>query len=452
MSIDKRLQELAERPVGQLLWRYSVPAVVGIVVMQLYNIVDRIFIGQVVGTDAIAGLAITFPVSNISTALGVLIGGGAAARVSIFLGNKDENSALRVAGNSLVLTLVIGLAYMGLFYLFLDDLLVLFGATDANMPYARDMMLYVLPGLFLTNIAFSFNNIMRASGFPTKAMVTMFIGAGVNVVLDPIFIYLLDWGIKGAAIATDIAMGVSALFVMSHFIKGHGVVRFQRGIYRPDSRIIWGIVGIGAAPCIVNLAGCLINILINNTLNRYGGSDAIASAGVFVTVTAFVVAFIIGVCQGMQPIAGYNYGAGHYDRMKRVFWLTAAVATAVSVVGWGLGMLVPCQVSSAFLTDAELIEKTGGYLTLSMSMFWMVGLQIVSSTFFQSIGKVGKSIFLSLTRQVLFLIPTLLILPGIYGLKGIWMCFPTSDIAAFTVTIAMIVWQMRQFRTTSVKL
>lgn len=444
--MDKRLQELATEPVGRLLLRYSVPAVVGIVVMQLYNIVDRIFIGQVVGTDAIAGLAITFPVANISTALGVLIGAGASARVSIMLGNKDEESALRVTGNALVLTLAIGAVYIGLLYAFLDDLLYLFGATEANLPYARDMMLYVLPGMFLTNIAFSFNNIMRASGFPTRAMVTMFIGAGVNVVLDPIFIYVLDWGIKGAALATDIAMAVSAVFVIWHFIRGKGVVRFKRGIYRLDRHIIMGIVGIGAAPSIVNLAGCLINILINNTLNRYGGSDAIASAGVFVTVTSFVVAFIIGLCQGMQPIVGYNYGAGHYGRLKRAFMLAMGVATAVSVVGWGLGMLVPAEITRAFLTDEAMVASTAGYLMISMSMFWMVGVQIVSTTFFQSIGKVGKSIFLSMTRQVLFLIPALLILPGIYGLEGIWMCFPASDIAAFAVTIVMVVWQLRRLR------
>lgn len=444
--MDKRLQELASMPVGKLLLRYSVPAVVGIVVMQLYNIVDRIFIGQVVGTDAMAGLAITFPVVNISTALGVLIGAGASTRVSIMLGNKDEASALRVTGNSLVLTLGIGAVYIALFYLFLDDLLVLFGATETNLQYARDMMLYVLPGLFLTNIAFSFNNIMRASGFPTRAMVTMFIGAGVNVALDPIFIYVLGWGIKGAAIATDIAMGVSAVFVMSHFVSGRGVIRFKRGIYRLDRRIIWGIVGIGAAPCIVNLAGCMINILINNTLNRYGGSDAIASAGVFVTVASFVVAFIIGICQGMQPIVGYNYGAKQIHRMKRAFMLASAVATGVSVVGWGVGLLIPSQLAGAFLTDTVLVEETARYLSIAMSMFWMVGIQIVSTTFFQSIGKVEKSIFLSLTRQVLFLIPALLILPGIYGLKGIWMCFPASDIAAFAVTMVMIVCQLRKLK------
>lgn len=433
-------------PVGRLLLRYSIPAVVGIVVMQLYNIVDRIFIGQVVGTDAIAGLAITFPLTNITTALGVLIGAGASARVSIMLGNKDEASALKVAGNSLVLTLSIGAVYVALFYLFLDDLLVLFGATAANISYARDMMLYVLPGLFLTNIAFSFNNIMRSSGFPARAMVTMFIGAGVNVILDPIFIYLLDWGIKGAAIATDIAMAVSALFVMSHFVKGRGVIRFKRGIYKLDRRIVWGIIGIGAAPCIVNLASCLINILINHTVNRYGGSDAIASVGVFVTLTAFVVAFIIGICQGMQPIVGYNYGAKQFKRLRRAFGLTAGIATAVSLLGWLGGQLLSVPLTKVFITDDELIVATAHTLSIATSMFWTVGIQIVATTFFQSIGRVEKSIFLSLTRQVLFLIPALLLLPGMYGLKGVWLSFPTSDIAAFVVTIAMILWQFRSMR------
>lgn len=433
-------------PVGRLLLRYSIPAVVGIVVMQLYNIVDRIFIGQVVGTDAIAGLAITFPLTNITTALGVLIGAGASARVSIMLGNKDEVSALKVAGNSLVLTLSIGAVYVALFYLFLDDLLVLFGATAANISYARDMMLYVLPGLFLTNIAFSFNNIMRSSGFPARAMVTMFIGAGVNVILDPIFIYLLDWGIKGAAIATDIAMAVSALFVMSHFVKGRGVIRFKRGIYKLDRRIVWGIIGIGAAPCIVNLASCLINILINHTVNRYGGSDAIASVGVFVTLTAFVVAFIIGICQGMQPIVGYNYGAKQFKRLRRAFGLTAGIATAVSLLGWLGGQLLSVPLTKVFITDDELIVATAHTLSIATSVFWTVGIQIVATTFFQSIGRVEKSIFLSLTRQVLFLIPALLLLPGMYGLKGVWLSFPTSDIAAFVVTIAMILWQFRSMR------
>lgn len=443
---DNRLKELADGSLGRLLWRYSIPAVVGIIVMQLYNIVDRVFIGQVVGSDAIAGLAITFPVTNIATALGVLVGGGAGARVSIMLGNRDSRSAREVAGNALVLLLINGIIYISVFAIFIDDILELFGATPQTLPYARDMMLYVLPGLLLTNLTFSFNNIMRASGFPVKAMITMFVGAGVNIILDPIFIYVLDWGIKGAAIATDIAMATSAVFVLSHFCKPRGEVYFAKGNYRLRRRVVIGIISIGAAPSIVNIASCMINILINRTLNQYGGSDAIASAGVFVTATSFICMIIIGVCQGMQPIVGYNYGAGRQSRAIKTFWLASAAATIICSIGFAAGMLIPDAVASAFLRQPELIESTSRYLKIAMSLFWLVGFQIVATTFFQSIGKAGKSIFLSLTRQVLFLIPLLLILPGQYGLEGIWASFPASDALATIVTAAMILWQLRSMR------
>lgn len=440
---DTRLERLAHAPVGRLLWQYSIPAVVGILVMQLYNIVDRIFIGQVVGDDAIAGLAITFPVANIATAFGVLVGAGAGSRISIALGASNPGRARLICGNALTLLLMIGFTYVSLFAVFIDDILELFGATETTLPYARDMMLYILPGLMLTNIAFSFNNVMRASGFPKRAMVTMFIGAAVNIALDPLFIYVFDWGIKGAAIATDIAMASSAIFVMAHFYRPHGEVYFARGNFKPRADIVKSIFSIGAAPSIVNVAGCLINILINHTLNRYGGSSAIASAGVFVTVTAFVVASVIGICQGMQPIVGYNYGAGNYKRLRHTYYLASAVATVICGLGFVASLTIPRQMASLFLNDDNLIASTGHSLTLAMSMFWMVGFQIVSTTFFQSIGRAGKSIFLSLTRQVLFLIPMLLILPSIYGIEGIWLSFPSSDILATIVTLFLIRRQLR---------
>lgn len=445
-SDDHRLQQLGHAPVGRLLWHYSLPAVVGILVMQLYNLVDRIFIGQVVGDDAIAGLAITFPLANISTALGVLIGAGASARISIALGAGDIRRARIITGNAFTLTLVIGLSYVILFAIFVDPILRLFGATESTMPYARDMMLYILPGLMLTNIAFSFNNIMRASGFPSRAMATMLIGAATNVVLDPIFIYLLDWGIKGAAIATDIAMAVSCLFVMEHFVGRRGQVYLEATTFPLRRSIVAAIVSIGAAPSIVNIAACGINIMINRSLNAYGGSAAIASAGVFITVTGFVCHAIIGICQGMQPIVGYNYGAGHLHRLTRAFWLTGAVATAVTTIGCLAGLTIPRQLSSMFLTNPALIDSTARYMTLAMSMFWMVGFQIVATTFFQSIGRAGKSIFLSLTRQVLFVIPLLLIMPRILGIEGVWLSFPASDVLATIVTTAMVLWQLRQIK------
>lgn len=440
---NANLEELLTVPEGKLLWRYSLPAVVGMLVMQLYNIVDRAFIGHVVGAKAIAGLAITFPVMNISTALGVLIGAGASARLSIMLGNGDTDNALKVFGNALTLTLLIGVAYISVFAWFLDDLLMLFGATEATLPYASDFMKFILPGLFMMNLTFSFNNLMRASGYPVKAMVTMFIGAGLNIALAPLFIYVLGLGIKGAAIATDISMAVSTVFVMAHFVRNNGNIRFKRGIYRLDRNIVAGIVAIGAAPSIVNVASCLINILINKTLLTYGGDDAIASAGVFVTFTSVLVAVIIGICQGMQPIIGYNYGAGRYDRLKRTFWYAVGASTAVSGLGWVLAMVCPQWISLIFIPDAALVADTAAALSISMVMFWMVGFQIISTTLFQSIGKAGKSIFLSLTRQVIFLIPLMLILPKHFGLNGIWASFPSGDLCATTVTAILVFYQLR---------
>lgn len=441
-----RLTELAELPVGKLLWRYSIPAVVGIVVMQLYNIVDRIFIGQVVGSDAIAGLAITFPVSNIATALGVLIGAGAGARVSIMLGNKNADGARRIAGNTLVLLLINATLYICAFAIYIDDILELFGATERTLPYARDMMLYILPGLFLTNLTYTFNNVMRASGFPVKAMITMFVGAGCNIALDPLFIYCFDWGIKGAAIATDISMTVSAIFVMNHFVRPHGEVHFARGNFRLHKATVIGILSIGAAPCIVNVASCFINVLINRSLNFYADGDpgAIASVGVFVTTTSLISSIILGICQGMQPIIGYNYGAGQLHRLKKTYWLTVIVSTIICIIGFAAGEIIPDTIASVFLKEPELIESTAGYLRIAMAFFWMIGFQIVSTTFFQSIGKAGQSIFLSLTRQVLFLIPLLIILPRTFGLNGIWDSFPASDTLSTIVTAILISVQMRR--------
>ena len=315
-----KLRELAEMPVGRLLWKYSLPAVVGMLVVQLYNVIDRIVIGQVVGAKAIAGLAITFPVMNIATALGVLVGAGASARISLFLGAGDAVRARRVLGNSLTLTLIIGTVYIGLFAMFLSPILRLFGADDATLPYARDFMIFILPGLLMTNLTFSFNNMMRASGYPMKAMATMFVGCGLNILLAPLFVWALGLGIKGAAVATDISMTVSMVFVMRHFcVHRHGPVVFTRGIYRLDPRLIWGIIGIGAAPSIVNVASCVINIFLNHALKDYGGYEALAAAGIFVTYTSMLCCIVIGICQGMQPVIGFNYGNGQPARVRRTF-------------------------------------------------------------------------------------------------------------------------------------
>lgn len=446
----ERLEQLQHKPIGRLLWQYSLPAVVGMLVMQLYNIVDRIFIGQVVGPEAIAGLAITFPVMNIATALGTLVGAGAAARVSLFLGASQEHKAQRILGNALVLTLVIGTIYIGLFAWKMDEVLCLFGANEVTLPYARDFMMYILPGLMLTNLTFSFNNVMRASGFPVKAMVTMFIGAGLNILLAPTFIYVLDAGIKGAAIATDIAMAISMVFVMQHFCrKSNGPVTFRPGIYRLDFPLIWGMVGIGAAPFVVNVGACLINIFINRALLDYGGVAAIAASGIFVTYTSMLCCIILGICQGMQPIVGFNYGCKRYNRVERTFWLAVCAATTVSFVGWLAGLTIPHLIARAFVSDQSLVEFTAKALSTAMLCFWMVGFQIVATTYFQSIGKIGLSIFLSLTRQILFFLPLLYILPHFFGLNGVWSTFYSSDICATVVTIILIAHAFRRLRRAS---
>lgn len=442
-SIQGNLTELRDGKIGRLLWNYSIPAVVGMLIMSLYNVIDRIFIGQGVGTEAIAGLAITFPVMNIATALGVLIGAGASARVSIFLGAGDHDSAQLTLGNSMTLILINAISYITVFAIFLDPILYAFGASEQTIPYARDFMTYILPGLLIMNVGYTFNNIMRASGYPMKAMITMFIGAGCNVVLAPIFIFALDMGIKGAAIATDISMLLFTVYVMHHFTRRSSTLHFRRGIFGLRHHIVIDILGIGAAPSLVNIAGCAISIIINRNLLFHGGDNAVAAAGIFVTYTSLLTMVVVGICQGMQPIIGYNYGAGLLHRLRRTYLLAVISATAIVSAGALFGILCPAIIARAFTTDTGLIAVTANALTIAMSAFFVVGFQIVSTTLFQSIGKVGKSIVLSLTRQVVFLIPLLLVLSERYSLNGIWASFPLSDILATIVTAALVVHQFR---------
>lgn len=438
------LNELEKAPIAQLLWKYSLPAIVGTVVMSLYNVVDRIFIGQGVGPDAIAGLAVTFPVMNLASALGMLVGVGAAARISIVLGQKDKAKAEQILGNSLILIIAIATIYLAIFAIYIDPILMAFGASAKTLPYAHDFMIYLLPGMLMMNLCYSFNNIMRASGYPSKAMITMLIGAGCNVILAPIFIFALDMGIKGAAIATDISMTISTIFVMAHFLSQKSEIHFKKGIYRLHIPITLSIVAIGASPFLINVAGSAINAIINNTLYQYGSDAAVAAAGIFTTYTQLLVMIVIGVCQGMQPIIGYNYGAGHYDRLRKAFILSVGAATIVCTLGTLGAIFFPSWIARAFTVDEHLIEVTANGLSISIIMFWVVGFQIISTNFFQSLGMAGKSIFLSLTRQVIFLIPLLFTLPHFFGLNGVWASFPTSDVMATIITAILITWQFRK--------
>lgn len=443
---QSKLNELATRPVGRLLWEYSLPSVVGMIVMALYNVVDRIFIGQWVGPDAIAGLAITFPIMNLTTAIGVLVGVGASARSSIVLGAGDKRQAEHILGNTMTLTVVNGILYIAAFAIFIDPLLRLFGASEVTLPYAREYMLVILPGCLLTNMTYGLNNVMRSSGYPKRAMITMFIGAIVNTALDPLFIYVFDWGIVGAALATDIAMFVSALFVVLHFLRKDSSVRFRRGTFMPKWGLVLSVISIGAAPAVVNTASCVVNALANNALLQLGGDRDIGAAGIMVTYTSLMVTVVLGICQGMQPIVGYNYGAGQIHRLRRAYFLAVAVASFITCSGAAFGLIYPEYVARAFSSDPDLIASTARALSLCLLVFPVVGFQIISTSFFQSIGKATESILVGLLRQVIVLIPLLIFLPRIIGLDGVWLSFPASDAVATVVTAAMVVKQLRRLR------
>ncbi len=444
---NERLKELSSAPIGKILFKYSLPAVIGTVVMALYNIIDSIVIGHAIDDpNVVAGIAVTFPVQNLGTAFGMLIGAGAATRISIVLGQKDHHRAAVILGNSVQLSVIIGVLYTTAFAIFLEPLLRLFGASDASMPYAKEFLTWVLPGMVLMNITFSYNNVMRASGYPGKAMWTNMIGAGLNSILAPLFLFGFKMGIKGAAIATDISMVVTALFVMSHFFKKSSTLHFEKGTFKFNWRVIGSILYIGMSPFLINVAGSCINAVVNTSLLKYGGDDAIAAVVVFnrfVTVFVFVV---IGVCQGMQPILGYNYGARKYDRLFRTLKLAALTAVCITTLGSIIGATNAEMIAKLFMQDADQIKCAVNCLHITTVGFWMVGFQIVSTNYFQSLGMATKSIFLSLTRQVIFMIPALLILPPFYGLNGVWACFPIGDFLSTIVAGFMLAWQIKHIK------
>lgn len=444
MTDTERMYELAHAPLGRLLWQYSLPSVVGMLVMALYNVVDRIFIGQVVGPEAIAGMTITFPVTNITTAIGVMVGAGAAARISISLGSGRKADAQLILGNAATLTLINGAIYIVLMAWQMKPLLRFFGAGDITLPYAYSYMIWVLPGMLLTNIAFGLNNVLRASGYPVKSMYTMLLGAGVNVVLDAVMVLWLDMGMVGAAIATDIAMAASAWYVISHFLRKDVNVSFSRGTFGLKGTVVAGIISIGIAPSIINLASCFINAIINRALVTHGGDMAVGAAGIFVTVSSLMVTIVLGLSLGLQPILGYNFGAGNRHRLSRAFWLATGAATAICVVGSSAAMAWPAAVARAFTRSDFLIEQTVVCLRHSLWAFSIVGFPIVVTTYYQSIGAPVRSLILSLSRQVIFLIPLMLWLPGLWGVEGVWMSFPLSDILATIVAAALVIPSLRK--------
>ncbi|MBR6048639.1 MAG: MATE family efflux transporter [Bacteroidales bacterium] len=445
-------KELETKPIGALLWQYALPAVITQVVASIYNIVDRIFLGQYVGALAIAGLAITLPIMNIIHALGSLVGVGASSRMSIVLGRKDVRWAEKILGNSMLLTFFFGFLFVTGGYLFMDRILQLFGASADTIDYARQYMQIVLPGMFFTTMTFNLTGLIRASGYPTKSMWIMAGGAVLNIFLDALFIMVLGWGIAGAATATTISMFSTAVVAVLHFVQPQSFIRFKRHAWSPKLYIFRNVLLIGMSPFLMNFAASFVVALLNRQLIRYGGDLAVGAYGIVNTYCAFLVMLMLGICQGMQPIAGYNYGAGHNHRLRDVFVLTQKWTVGAGVLGAVLAMLLPRIILRAFTDSPELLDIGVPAMRYLNVMMPLIAFTIGNSQFFQSIDKPWIAITTSLSRQVLFLIPLMFVIPALMvnaggnGLTGVWITCTVCDILGAALAAALLSTQLKVFR------
>ena len=429
-SKGDRTKELGTKPIGSLLMQYAVPAIIAMTASSLYNMVDSIFIGQGVGAMAIAGLAITFPLMNLSAAFGAMIGVGTATMISVRLGQKNREEAQHFFGNSLTLNVLIGVLFMVGVLAFLDPILYFFGASEQTLPYAREYMEWILYGNVFTHLYFGLNAVLRSAGHPKTAMYATILTVLLNSVLDPFFIYGLQLGIRGAAIATVISQCVSLTWQIYIFSRPSEVVFIRRDTLRMRCHIVGGILSIGLSPFLMNACSCLVVLLINRGMVEYGGDLAVGAYGIVNRVLFIFAMIVMGFNQGMQPIAGYNYGAELHDRVREVLNRTIAYATFVMTTGFLLCELFAEFIVRAFTTDPELIAIAARGMRIDMALFPVIGFQMVTGNFFQSIGQAGKSIYMSLTRQLIFLVPGLLILPRFWGLDGVWISLPVSDALA----------------------
>jgi putative MATE family efflux protein len=412
----------------------------------LYNIIDRAFIGQIVGPEAIAGLGITFPFMNLSGAFGAAVGVGASTCISVKLGQRDYKTAENLLGNTVTLNLIIGLLFMVVCLVFLDPILRFFGASDATLPYAHQFMTVILLGNMITHMYFGMNAVLRAAGKPRHAMYSVLFTVGMNIVLIIVFVWWFRWGIRGAAMATITAQSMALCWQLWIFSNKKEVLHLKKGIYKLKANLVRNIISIGISPFLMNTTSCIIVIFMNNQFVHYGGDMAVGAYSIANSVVMVFFMFVIGITQGMQPIVGYNYGAEKYDRMLRCLWLAIAYATAILLFGWALSMLFPRQIARIFTTDAELLDLSAKGIRLDMLVFFVVASQAVITNFFQCIGKVRISIFLSLTRQLFMLLPLAYILPKFWGLDGVWYSMPASDFCSFAMTIPILFWYLKKLK------
>ena len=446
MDNKKATLELGTKPVGKLLAQYALPAIIAMTAASLYNIIDRVFIGQVVGPMAISGLAITFPFMILAAAFGAAVGVGAATTISVKLGQKDYESAENTLGNTITLNFIIGLAFGGICLLFLDPILRFFGASDATLPYARDFMQIILAGNVFSHMYFGMNAVLRAASKPRMAMFATIFTVAMNILLDAAFILWWHWGIKGAAFATVISQVLALCWQMKLFANKNELLHLKRGIYKLKANLVRNIISIGISPFLMNACACVIVIFINNQLVKFGGDIAVGAYGIANSIAMSFIMFVIGLNQGMQPIAGYNYGAQQYGRMMRVVKSSIITAICIMLTGWTLAMFAPYYCARMFTKDPELIKGSIKAIQIIMMMYPFIGCQMVITNFFQCIGKVKISIFLSLSRQLLFLLPLLVLLPNFYGINGVWASMPTSDLISVIVAISIMTVYLRRFK------
>ena len=438
--------------LSSLLIRYAVPAIIAMTSSSLYNIIDSIFIGHGVGPMAISGLALTMPLMNLAAAFGSMVGIGAAAIISIRLGQGNRRAAEQTLGNVVLLNVSIGVVFAILGLTFLDPILYFFGASGSTISYSRDFMQVILAGNVITHSYLSLNEVLRASGYPRKSMAIMLTAVGVNIILNPLFIFVLGWGIRGSALATIIAQTTALCISLRHFTDPASFLHFKRGVFRFRRKIVTGIVSIGIAPFMIQICASVVVIFVNKALQNHGGDIYIGAYGVINRVVMLFIMVVAGLNQGMQPIVGYNYGARQYDRVIKTLKMTIACAVCVTTTGFLVSRLFPREVAALFVgddggTDAgALIDAVEHGMRLILTMFPLVGFQIVTGNFFQYIGKAKRAILLSMTRQMLFLVPLLIVLPRYFGTDGVWYSMPVADATATLLAGVLLWFQLRTFR------
>lgn len=437
---------LGTERIGKLLLQYSIPAIIGMTLTSLYNIIDSVFIGHGVGALAISGLAISFPLMNLIMAFCTLVGVGGATISSIRLGQKDKHGASEVLGNVLVLCLVNAFLFGSISLYFLDEILLFFGASSDTLPYARDFMQIILLGTPISYTMIGLNNVMRATGYPKKAMLTSMVTVGANIILAPIFIFHFQWGMRGAGTATVISQFIGMVWILYHFYNKESYIHFEKGLYTLKRRIVWSIFGIGMSPFLMNVCASVVVVIINNSLQTYGGDLAIGAYGIINRVLTLFVMVVLGLTMGMQPIIGYNFGAKVFERVRKTLKYGIITGVVITSAGFIACELFPHAIVAMFTDNEELTHISELGIRICVMMFPFVGCQIVITNFFQSVGMAKISIFLSLSRQLLYLLPCLLFLPPLWGVTGVWGSMPVSDFLAFITAIIMLLYHVKKMK------